>query len=156
MKLCESTKQSTSETAYLPGNMQSLRQTYDKPRQRIKKQRHHFANKGPYSQSYGFSSWTIKDEHQRIDAFKLWCWRRLLRVLWTARRSNLSVLKEINPEYSSEGLMLKLKLQYFSHLMQRTESWKREWCWERLKAGGEGMTEDEMVGWHHQCDGREF
>ena len=84
---------------------------------RIKKQRHHFANKGPYSQSYvfffpvvmnGCESWAIKKaEHQRTDAFKLWCWRRLLRVSWTTRRSNQSILKEINPEYSSEGLMLE-------------------------------------------------
>ena len=72
---------------------------------------------------YGCESWTRKKaEHQRIDAFELWCWRRLLRVLWTARRSNQSILKEISPEYSLEGLMLKLKLQYFSHLMQRTDS----------------------------------
>ena len=72
---------------------------------------------------YGCESWTIKKaEHQRIDAFELWCWRRLLRVLWTARRSNQSILKEISPECSSEGLMLKLKLQYFGHLMQRTDS----------------------------------
>ena len=72
---------------------------------------------------YGCESWTInKAEHQRIDAFKLWCWRRLLSVPWTARRSNQSVLKEISPEYSLEGLMLKLKLQYFGHLMQRTDS----------------------------------
>ena len=72
---------------------------------------------------YRFESWTIKKfEHQRIDAFKLWCWRRLLRVPWTARRANQSILKEINPEYSLEGLMLKLKLQYFGHLMQRAES----------------------------------
>ena len=85
----------------------------------------HFANKGPYSQSYGFSSshvwienWTIKKaEHGRTDAFKLWCWRRLLRVSWTARRSNQSILKEISPEYSLEGLMLKLKFQHFGHLM---------------------------------------
>ena len=71
---------------------------------------------------YGCESWTIKKaEHQRIDAFELWCWRRLLRVLWTARRSNQSILKEISPEYSLEGLMLKLKLQYFGHLMQRTD-----------------------------------
>ena len=68
-------------------------------------------------------SWTIKKaEHQRIDAFELWCWRRLLRVSWTARRSNQSILKEINPEYSLEGLMLKLKLQYFGHLMRRADS----------------------------------
>ena len=71
---------------------------------------------------YGCESWTIKKaEHRRIDAFELWCWRRLLRVPWTARRSNQSTLKEISPEYSLEGLMLKLKLQYFSHLMQRTD-----------------------------------
>ena len=70
--------------------------------------------------------WTIKmDEHQRIDAFKLWCWRRLLRVPWTARRSNQPILKEISPEYSLEGLMLKLKLQYFGHRMGRTSHWKR-------------------------------
>ena len=72
---------------------------------------------------YGYESWTIKKaEHRRIDAFELWCWRRLLRVLWTARRSNQSTLKEISPEYSLEGLMLKLKLQYFGHLMGRTDS----------------------------------
>ena len=72
---------------------------------------------------YGYKSWTIKKaEHRRIDAFELWCWRRLLRVLWTARRSNQSILKEISPEYALEGLMLKLKLQYFGHLMQRTDS----------------------------------
>ena len=72
---------------------------------------------------YGCESWTVKKaERQRIDAFELWCWRRLLRVPWTARRSNQSILKEINPEYSLEGLMLKLKLQYFDHLMQRADS----------------------------------
>ena len=88
---------------------------------------------------YGFESWTInKAEHQRIDAFELWCWRRLLRVPWTARRSNQSILKEINPGCSLEGLMLKLKLQYFGHLMQRAESFEKTRCWERLRAGGEG------------------
>ena len=72
---------------------------------------------------YGCESWTIKKaEHQRIDVFELWCWRRLLQVVWTAKRSNQSILKEISPEYSLEGLMLKLKLQYFGHLMQRTDS----------------------------------
>ena len=72
---------------------------------------------------YGCESWTVKKvEHQRIDAFELWCWRRLLRVPWTARRSNQSIVKEISPEYSLEGLMLKLKLQYFGHLMQRNDS----------------------------------
>ena len=75
---------------------------------------------------YGCDSWTVKKaEHQRIDAFELWCWRRLLRVPWTARRSNQAILKEINPEYSLEGQMLKLKLQYFGHLMQRTDSFEK-------------------------------
>ena len=88
---------------------------------------------------YGCESWTIKKaEYQRINAFKLWCWRRLLGVPWTARRSNQSILKEINPEYTLEGLMLKLKLQYFGHLRQRADSLEKLWCWERLKAGGEG------------------
>ena len=87
---------------------------------------------------YGCERWTIKKaEHQRTDAFELWCWRRLLRIAWTARRSNQSILKEISPEYSSEGLMLKMKLQFFGHLMRRTNSLKRPWCWRRLKAGGE-------------------
>ena len=75
---------------------------------------------------YGCESWTLKKaEHRRIDAFELWCWRRLLRVLWTARRSNQSILKEINPEYSLEGLILKLKLQYFGHLMRRADSFEK-------------------------------
>ena len=88
---------------------------------------------------YGCESWTIKKaECQRIDAFELWCWRRLLRVPWTSRGSNQSILKEISPEYSLEGLTLKLKLQYFGHLMQRAASLKRPWCWGRLKIGGEG------------------
>ena len=88
---------------------------------------------------YGCESWTIKKaECRRIDAFELWCWRRLLRVLWTARRSNQSILKENSPGYSLEGLMLKLKLQYFGQLMQRADSFEKTWCWERLRAGGEG------------------
>ena len=88
---------------------------------------------------YGCERQTIKKtEHRGIDAFELWCWRRLLRVPWTARRSNQSILKEISPEYSLEGLMLNLKLQYFGHLMQRADSLERSWCWERLKVGGEG------------------
>ena len=87
---------------------------------------------------YGCESWTIKKaEHQRIDAFEPWCWRRLLRVPWTARRSNQSIPNQISPEYSLEGLMLKLKLQCFGHLMWRADSLERPWCWERLKAGGE-------------------
>ena len=88
---------------------------------------------------YGCESWTIRQaECQRIDDFQLWCWRIFLRVPWTARRSNQSIRKEISPESSLEGLMLKLKLQYSSHLMQRTDSCERPWCWERLKAGGDG------------------
>ena len=96
----------------------------------LKKQRHYFVNKSPSSQGYGFpvviygcESWTVKKpERQRIDAFKLWCWRRLLRVPWTARRSSQSILKEISPGCSFEGLVLKLKLQYFGHLLWRADS----------------------------------
>ena len=106
------------------------KKSYEQPRQHIKKQRHYFANKRLSSQSYGFSSshvwmWEFDCEEsweQRIDAFELWCWRRLLRVPWRTRRSNQSILTEINPECSLEGLMLKLKLQYFGHLMWRTDS----------------------------------
>ena len=88
---------------------------------------------------YGCESWTIKKaQHQRIDASELWCWRRLLRVPWTARRSNQSLLKEISPECSLEGLMLKLKLQYFGHLMQRTDSLKKTLLLGKMKVGGEG------------------
>ena len=88
---------------------------------------------------YGCASWTLKKgERQRIDAFELWYWKRLLIVPWTARILNQLILKEISREYSLEGMMLKLKLQYFGHLMQRTDSLQRPWCWERLKAGGEG------------------
>ena len=105
---------------------------------------------------YGCESWTVKKaEHQRIDAFELWCWRGLLRVPWTARRSNQSILKEISPEYSLEGLILKLKLQSFGHLMWRTDSLEKT-----LKLGKteeeKRTTEDEMVGWHHRLDGLEF
>ena len=100
---------------------------------------------------YGCESWTIeKAEHRRIDAFELWCWRRLLRVPWAARRSNQSILKDISTENSLEGLMLKLKLQFFGHLMWNSNSlatqWKRPSCWERLKAGGE-EDDRELDGW---------
>ena len=88
---------------------------------------------------YGWESWTIKkDECRRIDAFRLWCGRRLLRVPWTARRSNQLILKEINPEYSLEGLMLKLKLQYFGYLMQRPDSFEKTDAGKKLRARGEG------------------
>ena len=103
---------------------------------------------------YGCESWMVKKaERRRIDAFELWCWRRLLRVPWIARRSNQSILKEINPEYSLEGLMLKLKLQYFGHLMLRAGSLEKTLMLERLKQEKKGTTEDEMVGWHHQFNG---
>ena len=100
---------------------------------------------------YGCESWTVKKaERQRIDAFELWCWRRLWRVPWTARRSNQSILKEINPGCSLEGMMLKLKLQYFGYLMRRVDSLEKT-----LMLGGiggrreRGQQKDEMVGWHH-------
>ena len=102
---------------------------------------------------YRCESWTIKKaEHRRTGAFKLWCWRRPLRVPWTARRSNQSILKEINPEYSLEGLILKLKIQYFGYLIEEPTHWKDS---EAGKDGGQeekGTTEDETVGWHHQLN----
>ena len=107
---------------------------------------------------YGCESWTVKKaEHWRTDAFELWCWRRLLRVPWTARRSNQSIQTEISPGISLEGMMLKLKLQYFGHLMWRVDSLEkisdagRDWGQEE-----KGKTEDEMAGWHHGLDGCEF
>ena len=107
---------------------------------------------------YGCESWTIKKaEHQRSDAFELWCWRRLLRVPWTARRSNQSIQKEISPECSLEGLMLKLKFQYFGHLMQRTDSFEKTLMPGKIESERRrGLTEDEMVGWCHRLDGREL
>ena len=107
--------------------------------------------------SYGCERWTIKKaEHGRTDAFELWCWRRLLRVPWTARRSNQSILKEISPEYSLEGLMLKPKLQYFGHLMQRTDSLKKTLMLGKIEGGRRRRKQDEMVGWHHRLNGHEF
>ena len=113
-----------------PRNLKTLtpwKKSYNQPRHHSKKHRHCFVDRGKATVftvvMYGCESWTIKKaEHWRIDALELWCWRRLLRVTWTARRSNLSILKEISPEYSLEGLMLKLKLQYFGHLMRRIDS----------------------------------
>ena len=87
---------------------------------------------------YGCESWIVKKAECRIDAFELWCWRRLLRVPWTARRSNQSILKEISPEYSLEGLMLKLKLQYFGHLMQRTDSFEKSLILEKIEGRRRG------------------
>ena len=118
------------------------KKSYNKPRQCIQKQRHHFTNKGSDSQRYDFSSsqyrcesWTIKKtECQRIDAFELWWRRKPLRVPWTARRSNQSILKEISPECSLEGLMLKLELQYFGHLMWRTDSLEKTLMLGKIEA----------------------
>ena len=105
---------------------------------------------------YGCESWTIKKaEHRRINAFELWCWRRLLRVPWTARRSNQSILREISPGISLERMMLKLKLQYSGHLLRRVDSLEKTdaaWDWGQEE---KGMTEDEMTGLHHGLDGRE-
>ena len=104
---------------------------------------------------YGCEIWTVKKaERQRIDAFEVWCWRRLLRVPWTARRSNKSILKEINPGISLEGQMLKLKLQYFCHLIgliKKDFDAGSDWGQEE-----KGKTEDEMAGWHHRLNGHEF
>ena len=123
----------------------------DKHRQCIKKQRHYFTDKVCLVKAVVFpvvmnkcEIWTIKKaEPQIIDAFELWCWKKLLRVPWAAvpwaaRRSNQSIIKKINCEYSLEGLMMKMNLQYFGHLMQRANHWRRPWYWERLKAQGEG------------------
>ena len=127
-----------------------LEKSYDKTRQHIKRQRYHFANKCPSSQSYAFSSsrvwmWELDQKEGWVPktVFELWCWRRLLRVPWTARRSNQSIIKEINPEDSLEGLMLKLKLLYW---WEELSHWKNPWYWGRLRAGGEGGDR----GWNGQ------
>ena len=138
--------------------------SYDQPRQHIKKQRHYFSTKVCLVKAmvfpvvmYGCESWTIKKaDPQRTDAFELWCWRRLLRVPWTARRSNHSMLKEISPEYSLAGLTLKLKLQYWPPDAKSRLIWKdpdagKDWGQEE-----KGMTEDEMVGWHYQLNEHGF
>ena len=135
---------------------------YDNSRQCIKKQRHSFTNTGPYNQDmvilrvmYECGSWTIKKAKcWRIDAFELWCWRRLLRIPQTARRSNQSLLKEINPEYSLEGLVLKWSSSSLTISCEEPTHRKRHWCWERLKE--KWITEDKMVGWHYRLNGHEF
>ena len=146
------------------------KKSYDQPKRHNKKQRHYFADKGSSSQSYGFSSshewmweldykesWTIKRaEHWRIDAFELWCWRRHLRVPWTARRSNQSILKEISPEYSLEGLMLKLKLHTLATWCRALLIWKDPDAGKNWRQEEKGTTEDEMAGWHNWLDGHEF
>ena len=140
------------------------KKSYDQPRQHIKKQRCYFANKSPSSQSYGFSSghvwmwnWIMKKaEARRIDAFELWCWRRLLRVPWTARRSNQSILKETSHAYSLKGLMLRLKLQYLGHLMWRTDSLQKTLMLGKIEGRRKRGWQDEMVGWHHRPSEHEF
>ena len=129
----------------------SLEGKLGQPREHIEKQRHYFANKGPSSQGYGFSSshvwmWELDCEESWAPknwSFELWCWRRLLRVPWTARRSNQSILKEISPGYSLEGLMLKLKLQYFGHLMRRVDLLEKTLMlggsWGRRRRGRQRM-----------------
>ena len=127
--------------------------SYDQPRQHIKNQSHYFANKCPSSQSYGFSSghvwmWGLNYKESwmaKNDAFELLCWRRLLRIPWTARRSNHSILKEIKPEYTLEGS--NMKIQFIGKDRDAGKDWRQE---------EKGTTEDEMVGWHHRLDGGEF
>ena len=130
----------------------------------VKNQRHHFDKKVHIVKAmvfpvvmYGCESWTIKKtENWRINAFELWRWRRLLRVRWTAKRSNQLILKEINPEYSSEGLMLKLKLQNFGHLMWSQLIWKDPDAGKDWRQKEKGVTEDEIAGWHHWLNVHEF
>ena len=139
------------------------KKSYDKPRQCIKKQRCHFADKGPSSQSFVFASshvWIWELNHKegwglKNRCFQTGCWRRVLRVPWTARRLNQSILKEINPEYSSEELMLKLKCQYSSHLMQSVDS-LGPWAGKDWRQKEKGAMEYEMVAWHHWLNGNEF
>ena len=131
------------------------KKSYDQARQHNKKQRHYFVDEGLSSQSYDFSSTHVesqiikKAECQRIDAFEPWCWRRLLKIPRTAKRSNQSILKEINLEYSLEGLMLRLKLQYFGHLMGKTDSLEKTLALGKTESRKKGAIEDEMVGWHY-------
>ena len=140
----------------------------DKPIQCIEKQRDYFGDQSPYSQNnmsktmvfpvvmYGCEKRTIKKPwHQRIDAFELWCWRTPLRVPWIARRSNQSILKEISPEYSLEGLMLKS--QYFGHMMWRTDALEKNLMLGKIEGERRrGRQRMRMVGWHHWFDGHEF
>ena len=131
----------------------TLHQIYARLDPPPKKQRHHFADKVSYSQSYGFpvvtcrcETWTIKKvEHRRTDAFELWCWRRLLRVPWTARRSNQSILKEINPEYSLEDWCQSWSSNTLGTGCKEPIHWKKPWCWKDWRQKEEGEAEDEMV-----------
>ena len=140
------------------------KKSYNQSRQHIKKQRHHFATKGLYSQSHGFSSshvWMWELDHAESWVPKNWCFwtvvlEKALRVPWTARRSNQSVLKEISLEYSLEGLMLKLKLEYFGHLMRRTDSFVKTLMLGKIEGGRSREWQDEMVAWHHRLNGQEL
>ena len=140
------------------------KESYDQSRQHIEKQRPYFVSKGLSSQGYGFSSghvwmWELDCEESWVLknwCFELWYWRRLLRVPWTARRSNQSILKEISLEYSLEGLILKLKRQYFGHLMWRTDSLEMTLMLGKLKAVGERDNRGWMIGWHHWLEGHEI
>ena len=148
-----------TETLFLgwlqPWNWMMLalwKKIYDKIRQHIKKQRCYFAEKVHIVKAiifqvvmYGCENWTInKAEHQRIDPVESWCWTRFLRILWTARKSNQSILKEINPEYSQEGLIWSWRSNSLVTWCEELTHWKRPWFWERLKAGGEG---DDRMRW---------
>ena len=142
----------------------SWKKSYDKPRQHIKKHitlptKVHIVKAMVFPVIMYRCETIKKAEHWKIDAFKLWCWRRRLRASWTARRSNQSILTEFNPEYSLEGLMLKLKLQYFGHMMWRAEglfNGKDPDAGKDWRQKKEGMIEKEMVEWHHQLNGHEF
>ena len=140
------------------------KECYDQPRQYIKKQRYYFVNKVHLVKvtvfpvvMYRCESWPIKKaEHQRIDAFELWCWRRLLKVRWTARRSNQSILKELSPGCSLEGQMLKLKLQYFCLLMWRADSCEKTPMLRKIEGRRRRGPQRMMVVWHHRLIGHDF
>ena len=150
-----------SQQAYIPTKHIILTVSGYQPRQHIKKWRHYFVSKGPSfvfpAVMYECESWTIKKaECWRIDVFELWCWRRLLRVPWTARRSNQSILKEVSPGCSLEGLILKLRLQHFGHLMLRVDSLEDSDAGRDTGQEEKGTTEDEMVRWHCRLNGHWF
>ena len=140
-----------------------FKKSYDKPRQHIKKQRHYFADKGPSSQGYGFFSshvriWEL--DHKEGWAPRNWCFWTVVLEKTLESPLDCKETKPISPKgnhlWILEGLMLKLKLNTLATWCEELTHWKRPWCWERLKVGGEGMTEDEIVGWHHWLNGHEF
>ena len=139
------------------------KKSYDKPRQHIKKQRHYLANKLHLVKAtvfpvvmYGYESWKMKKAEQELMLLNCVAEEDSLKIPWAARRSNQSILKEINPEYSLEGLMLKLKLQYFGHLIQRANSLEKADAGKDWRQEENRMTEDKMVGWHHQLNEHKF